>query len=106
MRSVARRCTMTRPSSEPAAAKARAAQARGDGRASARRPPGQLAGVVLDHQDDRAFVEPEPPRCNPAMRIAARLGERRVEARVEPGAVVPLELELLDGVMDRFAHEV
>src|SRR5262245_26998398 len=65
----------TADASEPAAADARAAQPVSDVRALAGQAPDQLAALVLDHEHDRALVDPEVPGRDPAVLLARTRGE-------------------------------
>ena len=68
---------------QPAAPKARAAQAFNDRLAAARQVPNQLATVVLNHENNRSLVDSEVIRRNPPAGWAILIRKRLIKRRFE-----------------------
>src|SRR6516225_8567226 len=63
---------------EPAARESGALQPLTEVRIGAHHPPDEIAAVVLDHGDDRALVDPDVVRVNPAGVAAPAAVTRRI----------------------------
>src|SRR4029077_3298232 len=68
--------------------------------------PDKLGLKVFNHQKNRTLIQAEDPRRHPAVQIGASVGIGWVKDGIEAIRAAPFQFKTLDGVTDRFDHDL